>query len=178
MARIIANELGGELDVVLVRKLRHPDQPELAIGAIDENGQAFLSEYALEVDAGIVEEEKRRQLETLRQRRAQYTPSRPPIDPQGRTVIVVDDGIATGSTMIAALRTVRARNPKKLVCAAAVASAHAARAIAREADAVVCLKIPADFYAVGQFFADFDQVSDEEVIAILREAESNPSAAG
>ena len=177
MAKIIADVLGGELDVVLVRKLGFPTQPELAIGAIDENGNVFLSGYAFEIEAEYLEEEKKRQLEVLRRRRAQYTPSRASIDPRDRIVIVVDDGIATGSTMTAALRSVRSRKPQELVGAVAVASQQAARTLLREADGHVCLKVPATFYAVGQFFKDFSQVSDEDVIAILRENDSKVSAA-
>lgn len=104
----------------------------------------------------------------LRRRRAQYTPLRTPVDPRDRIVIVVDDGIATGSTMTAALR-IRTKQPKKLVGAVAVASAHAARTMSRECDAMVCLNVPLDFHAVGQFFDDFAQVSNREVIEILRE---------
>lgn len=178
MAEIIADALGGELDVVLVHKLGAPGQPELAIGAIDEAGNVFLSGYGLGVDNAHLEAEKQAQLEILRRRRARYTPSRGAIDPHDRVVIVVDDGIATGSTMTAALRAIRRSKPKKLVAAVAVASPGAARAIAREADATVCLSLPADFYAVGQFFRDFSQVSDEEVAAILQKREPKVSAVG
>jgi predicted phosphoribosyltransferase len=128
--------------------------------------------------APFLEEEKQRQLALLRRRRAQYTPLRPPIDPCGRTVIVVDDGIATGSTMIAALRAVRAKKPKKLLCAVAVASPEAARSMSREADALVCLTVPAEFFAVGQFFDDFTQVTDEDVVAILQRHKAAAAAAG
>jgi predicted phosphoribosyltransferase len=178
MAKIIADALGGELDVVLVRKLGYPSQPELAIGAIDESGKVFYSDYAYDIDESYLEAEKRRQLEIIRNRRAQYTPHRPPIDPKDRIVIVVDDGIATGSTMTVALRAVRARQPKKLVGAVAVASAQAARAMQKEADAMVCLNVPAEFYAVGQFFREFEQVTDEDVIKILAGQEAKVSAVG
>ncbi|HUK39682.1 MAG TPA: phosphoribosyltransferase family protein [Candidatus Acidoferrales bacterium] len=180
MARIIADALGGELDVVLVHKLGHPAQPELAIGAVDESGHVFLTDYALEIGHEYVDAEKERQLEVIRQRRARYTPSSGPIDPRDRLVIVVDDGIATGSTMTAALRAVRAKKPKKLVAAVGVASAQAARAMKQEADEVVCLHVPEeyDFYAVGQFFKDFSQVSDDDVIAILQKNAQEASAAG
>jgi len=178
MAKIIADALGGELDVVLVRKLGHPSQPELAIGAIDESGKVFYSDYAYDIDEAYLEAEKRRQIEIIRSRRARYTPDRPPIDPKDRIVIVVDDGIATGSTMMAALRAIRAREPKKLVGAVAVASAQAARAVRQETDAMVCLNVPAEFYAVGQFFKEFEQVSDEDVIKILASRETQVSAVG
>jgi putative phosphoribosyl transferase len=178
MARIIADALGGDLDVILVHKLSHPEQPELAIGAIDENGNAFVSEWAADLDPAYLEAEKQRQLGILRQRRAKYTPLRAPIDPHGRIVIVVDDGIATGSTLTAALRAVRARDPKKLVGAVAVASKKAARAMLHECDTMVCLNVPAEFYAVGQFFEDFGQVTDDDVIAILQNSQSKILAAG
>ena len=176
MAEIIADTLGGELDVVLVHKLGAPGEPELAIGAIDETGNVFLSGYSLDIDRAYLEAERQAQLEVLRKRRARYTPSRGPIDPHDRIVIVVDDGIATGSTMTAALRAIRRSKPKKLVGAVAVASPSAARAMSREADAIVCLDVPAEFYAVGQFFEDFSQVSDEEVTAILQKREPTISA--
>jgi predicted phosphoribosyltransferase len=168
MAELIADALGGELDVVLVHKLSHPEQPEFAIGAIDESGRVYLADWASDLTPQLLAEEKQRQLTVLRRRRNRYTPLRPPIDPRGRIAIVVDDGIATGSTMIAALRAVRAQAPKKLICAAAVASPEALHAMAREADAVVCLTAPAEFFAVGQFFEDFAQVTDEDVVAILQ----------
>lgn len=178
MAKIIADALGGELDVVLVRKLGHPEQPEFSIGSIDESGNTFLMDWATEVDPEYLEAEKARQLSIMGERRANYTPLRTPIDPRGRIVIVVDDGVATGSTMTAALRAVRAKNPKKLVGAVAVASPDAARAILHECDAMICLHVSADFFAVGQFFDDFAQVSDQDVIEILREGESRISAVG
>src|SRR5262249_16332783 len=106
MAKIIADGLGGELDVVLVHKLTHPEQPELAIGGIDEEGNSFASEWAADLDTHYLEEEKQEQLAAMRERRKRYTPLRAPLDPYGRNVIVVDDGIATGSTMRAALRVV------------------------------------------------------------------------
>ena len=169
MARIIADALGGEVDVVLVRKLRAPGNPELAIGAMDETGWTYLAEYAVQMASdGYIEAEKKAQLEVMRERRASYTPVRPLLDPAGRIVIVVDDGLATGSTMIAALHALRARNPKKLICAVPVAPPDTLDKVAPYADEVVCLSAPEMFYAVGQFYASFPQVSDEEVIALLK----------
>jgi predicted phosphoribosyltransferase len=172
MARVIADELGADLDVVLVHKLGAPGQPELAIGSVDEFGEVYLSAAAryLRLDDSYIEYEKYRQLERLRERREVYTQLRPPIDPAGRTVIVVDDGIATGATMIAGLRAVRAKGPKKLVAAAGVASPEALERISGEADAVVCLLSPPELSAVGQYFEDFSQVSAAEVADILLES--------
>ena len=171
MAKVIADALGGEVDVVLVRKLRAPGNPELAIGAMDETGWVYLGEYAKQMASdGYIEAEKEAQLEVMRERRASYTPIRPPHDPAGRVVIVVDDGLATGSTMIAALHALRAKNPKKLVCAVPVAPPDTLDKVAPYADEVVCLSAPEMFYAVGQFYASFPQVSDEEVVALLKAA--------
>ena len=170
MAKIVADTLGGELDVVLVHKLGAPGQPELAIGAVDETGHVYLGDYARAMgnSSSYVREEKQAQLKILRQRRSFYTPYRTPINPTGRIVIVVDNGIATGSTMLAALRTLRAKKPTNLIAAFAVAPAVTLTRIQAEADEVACLYAPAEFYAVGQFFEDFAQVSDEQVIEILK----------
>jgi predicted phosphoribosyltransferase len=172
MGRVIADRLGGELDVVLVHKLGAPGQPELAVGAIDEEGQVHLNEGArlLHIGRDFIEQECRRQREVLGARRARYTPDRPPISPAGRTVIVLDDGIATGATMIAALRAIRRRGPAELVAAAAVMPPETRERIEREADRVVCLETPEFFAAVGQFFENFDQVSDDDVVAVLAAA--------
>ncbi|MDE2593324.1 MAG: phosphoribosyltransferase [Burkholderiales bacterium] len=170
MGVTLAAALQGDLDVVLVRKLRAPHQPEFAIGSVDESGWTYLSPDVelMEIDAGYIAAEKQRQLDTIAARRAQYTPVRQPVDPEGRVVIVVDDGLATGATMMAALHGLRLRHPRRLICAVPVASRHALMQIQPLADEVVCLQTPADFHAVGQYYQDFPQVEDEEVMAWLR----------
>ncbi|OGV76587.1 MAG: phosphoribosyl transferase [Methylotenera sp. RIFCSPLOWO2_02_FULL_45_14] len=170
MAKVIADELGGAYDVVLVRKLRAPYQPELAIGSVDESGWTYIADFAASVgaDAQYIASEKHVQLETIKKRRAQYTPVRPSVDPAGRIVIVIDDGLATGATMISALHGLRNRKPAKLICAVPVSPPDTLRKIAELADEVVCLEAPRDFRAVGQFYENFPQVEDEEVIEILQ----------
>ncbi len=177
MAKRIATRLDGDFDVVLVRKLRAPFNPEFAIGSIDESGWSHIEEYAASVGGtpDYLAEEIQTQLTTLRKRRAQYTPVRPPIDPAGRVVIVIDDGLATGSTMIAALHGLRARHPAKLICAVPVSPADTLVKVRQYADEVVCLEVPEYFQAVGQFYLDFPQVEDEEVIALM--AHTDPAAA-
>jgi putative phosphoribosyl transferase len=169
MAKVIATALGGELDVVLVHKLGAPGQPELALGAVDENGRVYLTDVAREwrISPEYMAQEKEEQLATLRRRRAEYTPFRSQIAPSGRIVIVVDDGIATGATMIAALHSVRGQNPAKLIAAVAVAPFSTLERIRKHTDEVVCLDVPSEFYAVGEFFEDFSQVTNEDVITIL-----------
>jgi len=165
MGRIIAELLGGQLDVVLVRKVASPFNPEFALGAVDEDGNLFLNPHTSSsgADAAAIAAEKARQMAVIKARRASYLPQHAPISPAGRIVIVVDDGIATGATMIAALKSVRAKNPKKLICATPVAAADSLQDVADYADEVVCLQMPDNFMAVGQFYRDFPQVSDEEV---------------
>ena len=169
MAAHIARALEGELDVVLVHKLGAPGNPEFAVGAVSEDGTVHVADHArrLGIDEHYLQREAEEQLQTLRARREQYTPVRRAMDPAGRTVIVVDDGIATGSTMLAALRAVRARHPGRLIAAVGVAPPETCDRLRAEADEVVCPLTPDTFQAVGQYFRRFEQVTDDEVVSTL-----------
>jgi putative phosphoribosyl transferase len=181
IAAILAQRLEGELDLVLVRKLHAPWAPEFAIGAVDETGWVYLAPHAGSAGAtpAYVEEQKAEQLQELARRRECYTPGRARIDVAGRVVIVVDDGLATGATMVAALHAVRQGNPARLVCAVPVASPESVRLVGGYADEVVCLEAPRRFAAVGQFYRSFPQLEDEAVIALLQQARNaRPGDAG
>lgn len=176
MAETIARELGGELDVVLVRKIGAPENPEFAIGAVDESGALRLSADAKIMGIGRTEAEpsRLREWSVIKERRRRWGGGGP-VDPKGRVVIVIDDGIATGSTMEAALHFLRKGDPQSLVVAVPVAPKDSLDRIAPLADQVVCLRIPEDFQAVSQFYEDFPQVSDEEVGVILARRPPNPA---
>ncbi|MDE2166936.1 MAG: phosphoribosyltransferase [Alphaproteobacteria bacterium] len=175
----IAMRLHAPLDVVLVRKIGHPWSPELAIGALAEGEPPvrFTDDdmvTELGVSRAYLDEEIARQTREIDRRKQLYfaAGSRPGV--RDRTAIVVDDGIATGATMRAALRAVHKRRPAKLVLAVPVAPSSTLDSLRAEADEIVCLESPDDFAAIGQFYADFRPVEDETVIEILRQATAIP----
>ncbi|KUI29740.1 phosphoribosyl transferase [Mycobacterium sp. IS-1742] len=166
----VAHGLGAPLDVFLVRKLGVPQWEELAMGAIASGGSVVINEQ-LVARLGITEEALARAIERetseLRRRETAYRQGRPPPELAGATVVLTDDGIATGASMLAAVRAVRASEPAQVVVAVPVGPATACREIGAEADAVVCATMPAGFEAVGQVYADFHQVTDDEVRDLL-----------
>jgi putative phosphoribosyl transferase len=175
MAKIIADTLGGDLDVVLAAKIPAPANPEFAIGTVAENGWMQLAEWADEVGATAeyIERQKQALMEKMCQRRAEYSALRAPVDPRDRTVIVVDDGLATGLTMTGALDALRKMHPRKLVVAVPVASLRALEDVGEHADEMICLSSPPHFRSVGQHYEDFSQVSDLEVAQTLGSAKSD-----
>jgi len=167
---VLAQELGAELDIVLSRKLRAPFQPELAIGAISESGEVYLDEYGENLDLDYLAEERRHQQGEIARRQKLFRGIRPAASISGRSVIVTDDGIATGSTMIAALKVVQAQDPYELIVAVPVAAPDRLKEVRRWCDDVVCLLCTDQFWAIGQFYQDFTQVEDEQVLELLRQS--------
>jgi putative phosphoribosyl transferase len=172
VAAEVAARLGADLDLALVRKIGVPFEPELAMGAVADGVEPIVVRnedvIALtRVDEAAFDRVKAVELDEIRARRARYLGDRPRAVVAGRTAIVIDDGIATGATMRAALRTVRARKPARLVLAVPVAATSTLEALGKEADDIVCLESHEPFGAIGFFYEDFRQVSDEAVTAAL-----------
>jgi putative phosphoribosyl transferase len=183
VAAPVAAALAAPLDLVLVRKIGVPFQPELAMGAVADGGAPLTvrNEDVIAM-AGVSEEEfeavRRRELAEIERRRILYLGSRARPEAQGRIAIVVDDGISTGATTRAALRAVRARRPKKLVLAVPVAPPDALESLRAETDETICLEVHENFGAIGFFYRDFRQIEDSEVIAILDRFAENRASFG
>ena len=179
VAAVLARGLGLPLDVFPVRKLGAPSQPEFAMGAIAVNGLVVLHRNAIAnlhvpqstIDAVIAREHT----ELLRQEQA-YRESRPPLILAGKTAILVDDGLATGYTMLAAIRAVREQHPARIVVAVPIAPTETVELLRPEADEVVCVHTPRELFAIGQFYEDFTQTTDDQVREALRELATGPAA--
>lgn len=166
----VARALGAPLDVFVVRKLGTPGYEELAMGAIAEGGVRVLNPSVLsrlDIAPEDLERAAAREAQELARRGKRYRDGRPPTDVRGKTVILVDDGLATGTSMRAAVAALRQLGPERLVVAVPVAAAQTCEALEPEVDELVCVSTPEPFYAVGQWYRDFDQTSDEEVRALL-----------
>jgi predicted phosphoribosyltransferase len=175
VAAEIADALGAPLDVLLVRKLGAPYQPELAVGAVvaADSTEVVLNEdivARLHLTQDDIDAERDRQLAVLEKRRALYRAARAPQPVEGRTAIVVDDGAATGATLRVALKGVARQRPGRLIAAVPVASEFATDLLKEAADDVVTVRVPRVFGAVGAFYRDFSEVSDDEVVALLKAA--------
>lgn len=172
VAKEIAEFLKMPLEVLMMRKLGAPGNPELAIGAVVSESEYFLNQSIIDelgVPSFYLEEEIKRQIKLIEERKRKYLKGREPVDCQDKIAILVDDGLATGATARLALEVLRQKQPKKLILAVPVAPPGAVRQLSKLADEVVVLLTPPFFHAVGQFYADFSQVSDEEVIRVLEE---------
>jgi predicted phosphoribosyltransferase len=168
---VLAQELGADLDVMLARKLRAPGQPEAAIGAIGEDGSVYLDPFAEELliaNDTYLSWERTHQMAEIDRRKKLFRGSRPPAQIAGRSVIVADDGIATGATLIAALHAVKSHHPAEVIVAVPVASPKALEEVRRLCNEVVCLSAPRLFWSVGQFYSDFTSVEDDQVCQLLQ----------
>jgi putative phosphoribosyl transferase len=171
-----AAALDALLDIIVPRKIGAPFNPELAVGAVAPDGTVFFDEALIAyvgIDRKDLERQAAGELREIGRRLALYRGGRPAPEYSGRTVILVDDGIATGYTIQAALRSLRQQKPDRLVLAVPVAPRDSLARLGQDADEVVCLLVPEDFYAVGQFYADFRQTSDQEVIEALEQSRSH-----
>lgn len=179
VAAEVAERLGADMDVILVRKLGLPGHEELAMGAIATGGAVVLNDELmaqLPVDPATVETVRQREQQELERRERAYRNDRPMPNLKGREVIVVDDGLATGSTMRAAVAALRQYEPDRIVVAVPVAPPETVAILGREADEVICLLTPTPFYGVGFWYDDFSQTSDDEVRALLRHDRPQPGA--
>lgn len=175
----VAQALGAPLDVFLVRKLGVPGHEELAMGAIASGGCRVLNDELVDsgvIPAGVIDAVAAEEERELRLREQLYRDDRPPPDVRDRTVIVLDDGVATGSSMRAAVTALKVMAPARIVVAIPVGAAETCAELERHADEVVCVVMPDRFYAVGEWYRDFEQVSDDEVRTLLARAEEVPRA--
>lgn len=172
LAREIAFTYDWEMDLIFVRKLRMPGNPELALGAISENGNVVLDKtltWQLMVPENHIETETERVMSEISRRIELYRKIKPKVDLAGKTVIVTDDGVATGSTMQASLIALREEHPKRLIAALPVGPEDTVLKLSKYCDEIICLRVPPFFQAVGQFYLSFEQVNDEELVDLLKQ---------
>jgi predicted phosphoribosyltransferase len=177
----VARVLKAPLEVFLVRKLGVPGHEELAMGAVATGGARVLNQEvvdALRIPQHVIDEVAAEQLGELDRRERLYRGGRPPPDIRGRTVILVDDGLATGATMRAAIQALRQQQPARIVAAVPTASPDTREALRPEADEIICTMTPKPFFAVGHWYDDFSQTTDDEVrILLRRQSEAQPPSA-
>ncbi|MEW6458782.1 MAG: phosphoribosyltransferase family protein [Bacillota bacterium] len=171
VAAAVAAELALPLDIIVPRKIGAPRNPELAVGAVTQDGTVIYNDRLLQrlmLRADDLEGQVQQEIKEIERRMTLYRGSRVPPELAGRTVILIDDGIATGYTVLAALRSLRRAGPQRIILAVPVAPPETLERLKPEVDRIVCLEAPEDFYAVGQFYLHFDQNSDQEVIDLLQ----------
>lgn len=176
----VANELGAPLDVIVTRKIGAPGEPEFALGAVTQTGEVILDEPAVEmlhVGRDYLDREAANQREEVKDRMKRFRGDRPLPSLKGKVVVIVDDGIATGNTVLAALKSVKMQGAKSVIVAVPVGPTETIAKLAREADRVVCLETPEPFFAIGQFYSEFNQVEDDEVRRILDARAAEPKRA-
>ena len=166
----VARVFGAPLDLIITRKIGAPGNPELAIGAVTQDGETMVDRALVEslrVPQDYISAEAARQSAEVKRRLALYRGVRPYPNLAGRAVVIVDDGIATGSTLLAAIESAKSKGAKSIIVAAPVGAQDSVSLLSKSADRVVCLSTPEPFYAIGQFYEDFRQVTDEQVRSIL-----------
>jgi putative phosphoribosyl transferase len=171
VAEEVASALGAQLDLVITRKIGAPSNPEFAIGAVTQDGEPIIDEETIRsygISKEYLHKEAKHQAEEVRERMRKYRGNSPYPDLRGKTVVIVDDGIATGNTTRAAIRSVKRKNPSAIILATPVAPYDTLQQLETEVDRVVCLDTPEVFYAIGEFYENFNQVEDDEVREILR----------
>ena len=178
VAAEVAAALEAPLDLVLVRKVGVPNQPELAMGAVTDGAQPMVVRNSEIIEACSVSEQEfdavaSEELAKIERRRRRYIGDRTRAEVEGKVAIIIDDGIATGATTLAAIQAVRSRKPKELVLAVPVAPLDTVKKLHSEVDAIVCLDTPEELGAIGYFYRDFHQIGDEEVIATLKRFPAN-----
>jgi putative phosphoribosyl transferase len=172
VASRVAKALGSEMDIVVTKKIGAPGEPEFALGAVTQEGDVILNEDVvglIGVEASYLKSEAARKTEEVKERMARFRGDRPYPPLGGKVVVIVDDGIATGSTVSAAIRSVKKQAPASVIVAVPVAPAEVVARLSQEADEVVCLATPEPFFAIGQFYEQFDQVEDDDVKLLLDE---------
>jgi putative phosphoribosyl transferase len=178
----VSKALGLPLDVMLVRKLGVPGHEELAMGAVASGGEFVVAPDVVQmlgIPEHVIEAAARREMAEIERREQLFRANRPPLQLQDRDVILVDDGLATGSTMLAAVQAARAQNPAQVVVAVPVGAPDTCRRLSSVADEVICLRMPEPFYAVGMWYENFTQTTDEEVIQLLDQAwQDQPGPSG
>jgi len=176
VAREIALAIGAKLDLVITRKIGFPGQPEFAIGAVTQDGEMIVDENIIKgygISRDYLKQESARQKNEILERMRKYRGESPYPDLAGKTVIIVDDGIATGNTMLAAIESIRRKKPGKIILAIGVAPPETVNRLSKAVDQVVCLDTPEPFYAIGEFYEQFEQVEDDEVKEALKEVDSS-----
>jgi predicted phosphoribosyltransferase len=172
----VANRLDAPIEIVIPRKIRAPNQPELAIGAVTQDGTSLLNHKLisnLDVSEDYLQKEIDIQIEEINRRMNRYQNHKQSIDLKDKIVIVVDDGVATGATLRAAILSIKRKEPKLIVVAVPVGPSDTIKQLEKDADRVVCLYVPEPFFAIGQFYQNFDQTSDEEVIRLLKDIKND-----
>lgn len=173
IGQVLHEELGLPLDIIVTKKIPHPMSEEFAIGAVGPEGEYFVDiQAARDVSPLYIDAQRKKLASLVEEKYERYRGRRPKPKLRGKTVIIVDDGIATGSTMLAAIHVIKKQKPAKIVVAVPVGPSAAIRRMREETNEVVCLLIPDFFFAIGAFYGDFPQVEDEEAIDILRKCQS------